>query len=92
MNTSVSQRITYTIVCCLTAVLLPYWVLFVLVAFGMYWFDWYVEGLVVVIVQDMLFGVPLVRYHHFMWMGLVYMAIVFVIIEILKGVTRYGNS
>ena len=92
MNTSVSQRIAYTVACCLVAVLLPYWALFFFTAIGMYLFDWYVEGLLVVIFQDMLFGVPLVRYHHFLWMGLAYMIVVFVLIEILKGFTRYGNS
>jgi hypothetical protein len=92
MNTAISRRILYTIACFCIAILFPYWAVFVAVLLGMYFFDWYVEGLVVVLLGDILFGAPLAHFHHSVFVSTLCVIVVFVGIEIAKKFTRYGHS
>ena len=92
MTTDISKRIFYTIACFFAALLFPYWFVYLVVAVGMYWFDWYVEGLAIVVIQEILFAVPLERLHHFLWIGTAGMFIIFALMEMIKKVTRYGHS
>ncbi len=84
-------RILYTVGCLLSVFWTPFWVTIILASIGFYFFDWYVEGVLVLTLSDIFFGVPLMRFHGITVVGTLIGAILFAVIEALKRFTRYGT-
>ncbi len=85
-------RPLYGILCLCSALLFPYWVTFFIAAVGYALFDWYIEGILAVILTDVLFGSPLARFHNLLLVGTLISAALFAAIELGKRFTRYGLS
>lgn len=89
---SQTLRILYSILCLVAAVWFPYWLLFVLVLVGYILFDWYIEGVLAILLADILYGVPLARFYHLLLPGTLIGAFVFALVEIGKRFIRYGSA
>lgn len=85
-------RPLYGIFCLIAAIFSPYWITYILVFVGYLFFDWYIEGVIAVLVSDIVFGVPLERFLNIALVGMMLHAILFALVEIGKRFTRYGNS
>jgi predicted anti-sigma-YlaC factor YlaD len=84
-------RIIFTFALLLVAVSVPYWVTLALVVLGCALFNWYIEGLVIVFVTDLLFGVPLVRLHGFVMVHTFIAVGLYLLVSLGKYLTRYEN-
>ncbi len=84
-------RPLYGVFCLVSALLFPYWVTFFVAAVGYVLFDWYIEGVLAVVLTDILFGVPLMRFHQILLVGTLINIILFILIELGKRFTRYGS-
>lgn len=85
-------RIAYTIVLALAAFWFPWWVALIGAGVGYVLFDWYIEGVLVLVLTDLVFGVPLARWHGFTAIGTLTSALLFAFVELGKRLTRYGTA
>ncbi len=85
-------RPLYAILCFASALVFPYWITLFLSLVGYVLFDWYIEGILAVVLTDIVFGTPLLRFHHFVMVGTLISVALFIIVELGKRFTRYGNS
>lgn len=84
-------RVFYGLFCVVCALIFPYWVTFFVAAVGYILFDWYIEGVLAVVLTDILFSAPLTHFHHILLIGTFVNVALFVLIELGKRFTRYGT-
>jgi hypothetical protein len=90
MIDSTYLRILYTVFCLVAALFWSHWFVFAFALVGYILFDWYIEGVLVLLLTDLLFSTPLLRFHNFLMVGTVIGAFLFAAVQIAKRFTRYG--
>ncbi len=85
-------RPLFSILCLFSASFFPYWATLIFALVGYVLFDWYIEGVLAVLVTDIVFGSPLLRFHGFLMVGTMVSIALFIFAEVGKQFTRYGNS
>ena len=82
-------RIIYTVFVLCAAIFCPYWVTLILAGIGAIIYPWYLEGVTIVFLSDILFAVPIVHLHNFVAVHTLISLIICFIAMGIKRMTRY---
>lgn len=81
-------RILTSIILIFSVLFLPFWLSVILVFAGMAYFSFFWEGVVALLISDLLYGVREVKFFGVIFVSLIVGVIMLAVIEILKKKTR----
>lgn len=82
-------RIFYGILCLVAGISFPYYITIALVLVGFVLFDEFIEGIIAMIISDVVFGVPLLHFHSKVYIGTVFAFVSFALTTYIKSLTRF---
>lgn len=85
-------RIITTVLLCLVLFFGPFWLLFLMFFIGLLLFSNYWEGLLALLLSDLLFAVPLVHFEEFRFVSFAFGLVLLSVVEILKKKTRFNEA
>ena len=77
-------RIGFIILLLISVLFMPIYVSLFLVLFGIIYFNLFLEGPVLLLVSDLLYGVKEVRFFNFLFVSFFLSLLVLVVVELLK--------
>ncbi|MFA6094737.1 MAG: hypothetical protein WC757_02510 [Candidatus Paceibacterota bacterium] len=86
------KRIIVDIILCIAAVFLPWWGTLIAVLACMFIFEWFIEGLILALIFDTLYGTPTVYFNGYVLVATYSTTILFMIVFFVKRRIRLYNQ
>lgn len=84
-------RVLFSICLLFSLFYLPFWASFVLMLSGVLYFKIYLEAVFLMLLSDMIFGVPEVRYGNIAYISFFAGLLILGVIEIIKKKTKFDR-
>ena len=86
------KRLIFSFCVLFSVLFLPFYVSVVLVIFGMFYFSFFVEGIVFLLISDFLYGSPQERFSSGLYVSFLSASIGLILIEFIKDKLKFYSK